>query len=428
MKIGLVYSFDDSDWFSVNKIVKNLLAAYQSAFQEAQFEHINYSVKLTNEENQKNMKEALAKGVEQVVFLDHRPHPLRALDWLNSDGSALKEIIIHVFGDFTLTLGDWKRTSAYLKGRKVKFVCASDKQVGLIRKFCKQAEIVYKCPFPVDAKAFQAEFEQRVLLRAELGIAEDDFIFLYAGRLSFQKNIKELVETFLSLKASGELQARHKLLLAGEFDQIGQAYLQQPQVLGEYFRMVQRVIEQYPQKYQKDVVYLGNVPNRELVHYYNASDAYVSLSTYHDEDYGMAVGEALCSGSPALLSDWAGFSSFRVNDKNYDPQFIPVSLGERRVSLDLELVRDKLIAFGNEQYDPAQREKRAAAFKDILSIDACAKMIQDIFKEEVAPFQGYTDLMSQLGAIAVFRYHLFMNESSKCFNDFYYEVYDVYAQ
>lgn len=428
MKVGLVYSFEDSNWFSVTKIVGNLLKAYQMNAPEIDLVHINFSSTHSNDEIADTAKKAFDGSLDKLIFLDHRPHPYSFLSSVDpSELDAVKEIIFHVYGDFTLYLKWWKSTEKLLISKKVKFVCASEKQAKLVRKFT-QNDCVSTCPFPVDGKEFKFSNSSDKELRSTIGLEEDDFIFLYTGRLSEQKKSKELIEVFLQAQSDERLSKNTKLLMAGKFDSLGSPYLEEDQLLGEYFRKTKKVLEKFPRNLAKNVIFLGNIPNDNLADYYNLADRFVSFSCYHDEDYGMSVAESLMSGLPCLLTDWAGYSSFKLEDLSVATKHISVKLGEKRASFDIEEALDSLEDCSRVKLSATERETVAKYSHEKLSIQACAKTLKIVLNNKVDCFEGFSKLMRELGSVSEFKRSPFMNESAKTYNQFYYRVYDVYAE
>lgn len=427
MKTGLVYSFQDSSWFSVTKIVGNLLRAYESAVGKGNIVPINFSVDQTAAQNKNSIVSSLSDEVSRLVILDHRPHPRKVFEWIGQDRLAqFDEVVIHIFGDFTLNFADWKASEKHLKGVKVRFVCASDKQVSLIQKFVVQNDLVTKCPFPVDPEEFSFDPSRRGPFRKKLGLKEEDFVFLYVGRMSLQKNIYESVELFLELKKSGKLSPSHKYLLAGEFDVIGNPYVEDRHILGEYFRKVQHLLESYPKQISSDVRFLGAVSNKELSDYYNGCDRFLSLSSYQDEDYGMAVAEACMCGLPCALSDWAGYSSFHCPDVENFTNYTKVQLGVHRALIDKDDARSLFVSSATALSEE-ERGKGSRYYRDNFSIQAASEILKER-TPEIDAFEGFTKLLNRLGAIASFKTSPFMNEMNKTLNDFYYEVYDVYSK
>lgn len=57
--------------------------------------------------------------------------------------------------------------------------------------------------------------EDKIELRKELGILENDFVFIFVGRLVGDKGINELIATFLKLQSNSK---KVKLLLVGSFE------------------------------------------------------------------------------------------------------------------------------------------------------------------------------------------------------------------
>lgn len=427
MKVGLLYSFEESHWFSVTKIVENLKKSYVSAGLMGNIEEINYSSELDHDERKKKIVEASSKGFEKLIFLDHSPHPFEALDWFGQEAlDQVKEIVFHVYGDFTLYMASWKKIEPLITGKIVKFICASNKQANLVKKFINQTELVFICPFPVDKKQFYFDSAKREEFRKENGLSDDEFIFFYAGRLSYQKNIIELVETFLNLKKENKLSPDAKLWIAGEFDAIGNPYVQGEHMLGEYFRMMENCLKSYPEEIKESVRFLGKIKNKELTKIYCGVDCFVSLSSYHDEDYGMAVAEALCCGQASVLTNWAGYSSFKSDYGIQD--FVPVSLGRRRPIVDIEDASRKILKASKQKITSEVREKISEEFVAKLSIEKCGDLLMAIHNESVQSFEGMSEMSHQLGAVAKFKSHPFMNEMTKEFNQFYYKVYDVYTE
>jgi glycosyltransferase involved in cell wall biosynthesis len=166
------------------------------------------------------------------------------------------------------------------------------------------------------------------------------------------------------------------------------------------------------------------VENDVLKDFYKSADLYLSLSTYHDEDFGMSVAEALMSGLPAILSNWAGYSSF--NFSNEFVKFINVKLGNQEPTIELAFAKENLIEMLNKDFD---RSKLALLAKEYLDIKACGKTIKRILNEVVDPFEGVSDLMIRLTSEQGVRgLEFFRSETNREFNSFYFKVYDVYTE
>ncbi len=428
MKTGLVYSFQESSWFSVNKIVSNLLKSYEMALGKESIVPINYSMNLTDAENKASVKAGMGEAIKRLVILDHRPHPRGIFEWIGQEKlQQLEEIVVHIFGDFTLNFAEWRASEKLLKGTRLRFLCASPKQASLIQKFAGQRAIISVCPFPVDSDHFFYDSKKREKFRRERGLSESDFVFLYVGRMSLQKNVQETIKAFLELKQSGGLGPRHKFWLAGEFDVIGNPYVEDRHVLGEYFRKIQRSLEGYSEDLKKDVKFLGSVPNDELCDFYNGCDRFLSLSSYQDEDYGMAVAEASVCGLPSALTDWAGYSSFKCDSVPNFTNYMKVELGIHRALINSDLAK-KLILSSASHMEMESRSNASSWYKEKLTLQAVAGLLKETSKERPEVFKGFSELLKRLGAVAAYKKAPYMNEMNKTLNEFYYKVYDVYAE
>jgi hypothetical protein len=104
-----------------------------------------------------------------------------------------------------------------------------------------------------------------------------------------------------------------KLVIAGEFDDIGVPYLRLDRLPLTMEFEFYNMLETFPEKVKERILFLGNLNQEDLVKLYNGSDLYISLSTHNDEDFGMSPAEALCCGLPLVLTDWGGFKDFRNN-------------------------------------------------------------------------------------------------------------------
>ena len=283
------------------------------------------------------------------------------------------------------------------------------------------------CPFPVDSDQFFFDPKRREKFRKERNLGEDDFVFLYVGRMSLQKNIEETLKAFLELKRSGELGPRHKLWLAGEFDVIGNPFVEDRHILGEYFRKIQSSLESFSEELRKDVQFLGALANEDLCDFYNGCDRFLGLSTYQDEDYGMAVAEACACGLPCALTDWAGYSSFRCDPVENFTNYMKVDLGAHRALIDLERAKN-LILYSSA---PMKRECKSEAAKWYMkkfTVRAVALLLKERGRRESEEFDGFSELLKRLGAISVYKRSPYMNEMNKTLNEFYFKVYDVYAE
>lgn len=156
------------------------------------------------------------------------------------------------------------------------------------------------------------EINDKALLRKSLGIAEDERVLLYLGRLGAEKNIQEIMFFYDRLKNMDI-----KLYIVG-----GGPYL--------------ATLKEDAEEISKKVVFTGMVDSKSVNRYYQAADIFVTAST--SETQGLTYYEALANGTIALCRDDAvldgviknGFNGFKYRDFKGFENFV------ERVFADLE--------------------------------------------------------------------------------------------
>lgn len=145
----------------------------------------------------------------------------------------------------------------------------------------------------VDRKKFDINKreEWRKQIREELNISEDTLVFGYAGRITRDKGINELVDAFCSAQNA----SKTILFLVGDYDNAG--------------TIRQDVIERIERS--------GNIKHipftKHLERYYAAMDVFCSLS--YREGFGLVVIEAGGIGTPGIVSNVPGQSDTIIDGK-----------------------------------------------------------------------------------------------------------------
>lgn len=147
----------------------------------------------------------------------------------------------------------------------------------------------------IDTQYFSKDYfleKQLRELKYKLGISEEDFVFVFVGRLVKDKGINELVEAFSKLKTQNS-----KLLLVGSFEQELDPLL--PETIKE--------IEQ-----NKNIIAVGF--QKDVRPYFAISNALVFPS--YREGFPNVVMQAGAMELPAIVSDINGCNEIIVNDQN----------------------------------------------------------------------------------------------------------------
>lgn len=117
--------------------------------------------------------------------------------------------------------------------------------------------------------------------RAKLGLKNNDTTFLYVGRLSREKNLDLLIDSF---EIAAAKDARIKLVFVGDFD-----YREQLEARANETDFADRII------------FAGRIPRDELGSAYAASDVFLFPST--TDTQGLVVHEAAGASLPLVLCD-----------------------------------------------------------------------------------------------------------------------------
>jgi glycosyltransferase involved in cell wall biosynthesis len=425
-KIACIFSFQESNWVSCQKIVFNLHKSYQ-ACQAVELRNFNFPHRLGTQSALDQLAQDIVSYAPDVVtIIDHKPHPFILIQSLNSlYGSKNKpKLIFHLFGDFTIFYSHWEKLGPLLEGYQVEFVVASERQKILIdRMFLNNTCTI--CPFPVDPKDFYPDQELRKQQRRAWNLAEDDVAFLFTGRLSRQKRIKTLITSFAS---EFKNDSKAHLFLYGNQDNIGDLFLGIADLEGEYFRIFYNAYKALPEEIQKRIHFMGQVPNSELLKVYQGADIFMNLSVHNDEDYGMSVAEAQFVGLPVGLTDWGGLASFHHADLPDSTSFIPVKIGKRSKLVSVTGAKHTMRNF----YLNPQTQMRDAisiAANKKFGLSKATMIIEEILSKDSAHFKGFTPLFTRAAlASSMTSLSPMYIKSDHTLNQLYRDIYSSYVR
>lgn len=425
-RLAIIGFEDPSHWRSCQVIASNLKKAYRVAFQERQK---NFEMS-RDEYTEDSVFEQLAKDIfdyrpEAIVIADEAfPHPapllLKLKDYF---GKRLPPLTIHIYGNFSLGVSDWLRIQDDLSQFRITFLAASESHRALVARLMKGHDAILKtCPFPVDRKIYHFNPRLRRLKRKEFGLGDDDHLFLYTGRMTYEKNVLRMIESMSRLLQKNQ---RAHFYLAGSFDHLGGTYQRQAPLLGEFYARFLELISNLPSTLRSRLRFLGHLAPTELRRLYNAADTFISFSTYHDEDFGMAPAEALMCGTNACLTAWGGYKGFAKASS--DISFVPVSVDAQGLRFSeaviTEAMQQRMIRLSD-----TERLQRALRFAGVFSIEAIGASLQRIHQKTPPPFSGFSPRMHQLAR----RMDLYFQEKQSVFPEgqlsgtFYERLYKSY--
>lgn len=154
----------------------------------------------------------------------------------------------------------------------------------------------------------QVTEEQKTLLKKELNIEEEDFVFVFVGRLVGDKGINELVKAFSQINKKENSQRHSKLLLVGPLEQ--ELDPLHPDTLKE--------IENNP-----DIISVGF--QKDVRPYFAISDA-LAFPSYR-EGFPNVVMQAGAMELPSIVSDINGCNEIIIENQN--GVIVPVKNSEK---------------------------------------------------------------------------------------------------
>lgn len=381
--LAIIKSFDGSTWKSCQSATGNFCKSYLKIPAVSKI-----FVATENDSPTENAR--LAADIKSIapthlIFTDYDPHPLGLIQELDLIWSRDQwpEIIFHIFGDFTLKTNIWRKLEPLLLGKKILFLTASPRYATVLSQFI-DPRLLRVCEYPVDTRFFKNNKNLRSRQRKKLGLLPTDILLTYSGRLALQKNVQILLELFLTIMKDSDQNIY--FAIAGPFDSLVAPAFGFSKLKGNYFKSLRQMLYSHDR-----VKYLGNLNADQLVSLYNATDVLVSLSTHHDEEFGMAIGESLCCGTKALVSDWGGYAAFaEMNSKSSAVSLLPVHTTKNGLQLETGKANGYVTSFSHSQWNGQQRLKSSESFGHKLSIEATSEKLKLLIRKSKSPFKGFS--------------------------------------
>jgi len=283
MKSYWVISDLTKRWFSANMLSESYLARYKRELDLV-------SIKL----NQLTDVEAGAL----IIFGD-----------IHYDSAILKEVILdiplschilfHLYGDSFTRLKFFEAHNDLLTGRKIKFVVGSKTSLAICQKIFADKNSVCYAPFFVD-------YLKNDSLKKNKETRKKVKKICYFGRISYFKNVHILIDLFRIFSRS---HPEYELHIAGGIDN----YRWKNNPSGSYFNYAGEVFSDALRDAQNEgakVFYHGELSREKVSDFLMEMDMFISLGTCEEEDFGLAVIEALQHNLKVILTRWGGYREF----------------------------------------------------------------------------------------------------------------------
>ncbi len=139
--------------------------------------------------------------------------------------------------------------------------------------------------------------QERTALRAKLGLAKDDFVVIFCGRIAKTKGVKEAITAITSIA-----DRNIKLLIMGASN-FGKGNF------GNYAREIDELVR----KHSNRVMFTGYVNNDELYKYHKIADVGIIPSTYNDP-CPLSMFELITSGLPTIATRAGGMTEIGTSE------------------------------------------------------------------------------------------------------------------
>jgi glycosyltransferase involved in cell wall biosynthesis len=330
---------------------------------------------------------------EELIFIDHHPHPLEFFLKNTKILESNAKYTFHIYGDFFLYLDKWNELFKLLQGKEVCIITCSKAHQDFIRNFINGADYQIM-PHLLDDKSFSSQNN----------VFEYDFIF--CGRVTCQKNVDSILRSFIKIK---KVYPKLKMAIVGAIDNYGYHYLGKDFIQNDDFVKSIKKLKMIA----RDVEFIGKVDNSEIPALLSKSKYLISPSTFHEEDFGRVVPEAMALGCLPLLSSWGGYNDFIQKfdlPKMIQPQvdqsgIVKVSDDEvyqgMENVLSLNIDREQLIANCQSEYLLSSfiRKKPKRKFKEIKNIRDLMKECLEVYVKGYGPvFENKRELQEKVYA------------------------------
>ena len=167
-------------------------------------------------------------------------------------------------------------------------ISVSDYITGRVNKVCADKKKCITVHNAIDVGTFHTATP---ISRSEIGLADDDFVLVYSGRLIAEKGIMELIQAMNKLQHIPNL----KLLIIG-----AGAYgnNQSPTPFTKQLRQEAEILE-------GDIVFTGFIDYKDVPSYLKLADVAV-LPSMWEEPFGLTVLESMAAGLPLITTHSGG--------------------------------------------------------------------------------------------------------------------------
>lgn len=265
IKVNFKYIYDKKLRYKFGKILRYVVNKILRKFGKYIGNQYIYSVVKNIEKENENY---------DIIIVENEPEYVLKLNKIKKNA----KVVLHLHNDYL--------NKEVPNARRILDCCDSIYTISNFLKqrvneiYCGKAKTLYN---GIDLVKFNTKCEDSENLKQKYGFKEDDFIFMYSGRLVKEKGVKELIEAFCKLE-----NVSSKLLIVGKPNKDND----------EYYNLLINLAE----KRKKDIKFLGYVNYEEINKIYSIINVGIVPSIWN-EPFGLVIIEFLASGKPVVTSD-----------------------------------------------------------------------------------------------------------------------------
>jgi glycosyltransferase involved in cell wall biosynthesis len=299
-----------------------------------------------------------------------------------------------IFGNMTMEVYRWLELSNLLYKKDVFLLGASPRSCQQISRFVTGS--IFHVPFC---------FQEEIFLPFT---PTEGVNLIYAGRITPQKNVLELLMTFRKAKL---LNPSLHLHIAGDFHERGFHLHGYKISMDKFVKDFKRLIQ------AEGITWHGNLSQFDLLKLLGKMDHFISMSTYHDEDFGMSACQSAYLGLGLILSDWGGHGSLRSQGT-----LIKVRVDEYSLpKIDQGDLLKTLVNLGPKNNSNPSLMKH-------FSYKVFIERLKKLMHQRPAPFEGLSELYKKYGTLAIKTYPFFNGTAEQEKRDFYLSIYESYLK
>ncbi|PIK14032.1 glycosyltransferase [Halobacteriovorax sp. JY17] len=303
----ILTSAQNFSWFSMTEIIPEIEKLWEEIAEKNNYKVLKINV------DKASVKEIIIKGIKSNLILVtcFNLKISWALKILRTKMEIHAPLKFYVHGMSTVGLWPlvfWEWDTIWNKNDS--FIVSCQRDVKILKDKFKNINVEY-LPFSAPENISIINRKDQFKRRS----------FYYIGRISEQKNLHTLLYAF----SKHLIQEKSSLLtIFGREDELGSPNMGIPSI--NYKSYLENLSQELG--IEKSISFKGFVPREEIKNLIpEGKKVFISSSLHSDENFGMAVLQALRFGHKAIISNWGGYADFKEHYR-YQVSLVDVEHGD----------------------------------------------------------------------------------------------------